>query len=67
MVKVHRLILPSVRFPNIMGCTHDIEKIREMVTTSRRKGLLTAQSPELVRGGDGETRTGEVDEHWHIL
>jgi hypothetical protein len=57
----------SVRFPNIMGCTHDIEKIREMVKSSQRKGLLTAQSPELIMSDRGGNEHGEVEEHWRVM
>lgn len=57
--------LASVRFPNLRGCQHDVDKIREMVETSDRKGLLNARSPELAVGGD--TKTGETDKHWCLM
>jgi len=55
-----------VRFPNVMGCTHDIVKIREMVESSKRKGLLNAQSPELIIQDTGGNEFGELDELWQI-
>jgi hypothetical protein len=56
----------SVRFPNLRGCQYDVDKIREMVQGSNRKGLLTAQSPEMIVE-EGSKVPSETDEHWLIM
>lgn len=37
--------LRAVRFPNVMGCPFDIESIKELVSSNKRKGLGPARCP----------------------
>lgn len=55
-----------VRFPNVMGCPHDIEKIAKMIKESHRKGVLEGKSPEILLGNDQMDlgSKGDMDVAW---
>lgn len=55
-----------MRFPNVMGCPYDVEKISKLTKEAPRKGLLKAESPEklLSKNQSLNGNKGDVDTEW---